>query len=193
MYFLVENCFHWIGFHIVSRLLDNGWQVDGMDDLDTDKKEHLSMFLGRNDLFHHVSSCERSSDYDARVSVGNRELVLQKPESITIKLPLIFGEWMPMNEEGIYTQNDFIRFDSEPFLSRAVHVADVFESLEQWIASSELPAILDVRSFHDRQTDNIKLENAVYIRNNRPINEQIKMVKKHYGRYKKFYPACNGQ
>ncbi|WP_010529927.1 hypothetical protein [Lentibacillus jeotgali] len=193
MYFFVENCFHWIGFHIVSHLLDNGWQVDGMDDLDTDSKEHLSMFLGRNDLFHHLMAKQRSSGYDVSIKVDDRELTLQKNRSTAIELPLVFGEWMPMNKEGIYVQNDFVRFDSERFISTAVHVSNIAESIEQWVTSTRLPQVLDVRSCHDREADRIKFKNAVYIRNNRSIKEQITMVRKHYERYKRFYPACNGQ
>ncbi|GGJ95342.1 hypothetical protein GCM10007063_17330 [Lentibacillus kapialis] len=188
MYFFVEDCFHWIGFHMVNHFLENGWHVDGMDDLDTDEKEHLSMFLGRNDLFHHVAKSGHNKSYDASISIGECEMILKKKEAITIKLPLVFGEWMPMNQDGACIQNDFIRFDSQRFISSAVHVENIIESVKQWIRASGLPQVVNARSIHDRKADDLKLENTVYIRNNRPIKEEIENVKKHYERYKKFYP-----
>src|SRR5699024_11747942 len=97
MIFLVENCFHWLGFHIINRLLDNGYQVDGMDDLDTDKKEHLSMFVGRNELFRQITSRERNTDYDISMQADARKLESEKEQAITIKLPLVFGEGVQMN------------------------------------------------------------------------------------------------
>ncbi|TFJ93598.1 hypothetical protein [Lentibacillus salicampi] len=187
MVVFVENCFHWIGFHIMNDLLDNGFQVDGMDSLDTDKKEHLSMFVGRNQLFRHVSASERNNAYDISLKIEDDALILEKENLVTIHLPLVFGEWMPMNQEGVYDQDDFIPFDSERFLTEAVYVGDVLKSLQQWFATSDLPPILEVRSFHERQTGQRKLENAVYIRNNRPIQEEINRVKKHYNTYQKFY------
>src|SRR5699024_12016099 len=177
MIFLVENCFHWLGFHIINRLLDNGYQVDGMDDLDTDKKEHLSMFVGRNELFRHITSRERNTDYDISIQVDECKLVLEKEHPITIKLPLIFGEWMPMNQKGLYVQNEFMRFDSKQFLTNAVYVKDVLESLQQLIDSSDLPRVLEVRSCYSRPMNHKKLENSIYIRNNRPIQERISIVK----------------
>ncbi|SFA82346.1 hypothetical protein SAMN04488072_102127 [Lentibacillus halodurans] len=193
MVVLVENCFHWIGFHIVNHLLENGYNVDGTDKLNTDKKEHLSMFVGRHELFRHISPLEKRNAYDAFLRIDDDELKLEKNHPVIIKLPIIFGEWMPMSQEGMYVQHDFIRFDSEQFLSEAVYVKNVLKSLQQWIHSSDLPSVLEVKSFHDRRTDNVKLENAIYIRNNRPIAESINIVKDHYEMYKKFYSPLNKQ
>ncbi len=53
MDFLIANCYDWIGFHIVNKLLENGYDVDGYDHSSEDD-HHLSMFLGRNSSFTFV-------------------------------------------------------------------------------------------------------------------------------------------
>ncbi|QKY68599.1 hypothetical protein [Lentibacillus sp. CBA3610] len=186
MVFLIENCFHWLGFHIVNHLLENGYHIDGVDDINTGKKEHLSMFVGRNELFRHVSS-QRDKEYDATIGVYDRELIVKTNRPVTIKLPLVFGEWMPMNQEGMYSQHEFIRFDTQQFASEGVYIDSFLKSLLQWLHSSDLPSTLEVKSSHDRQRTKIKLENTVYIRNNRPINQSLNTVKHHYEMYKNIY------
>ncbi|WP_164669480.1 hypothetical protein [Virgibacillus doumboii] len=190
MLFLVENCFHWIGFHVVDFLLENGHRVDGMDDMSTDKKEHLSMFVGRNELFTHVTETERETAYDTTITIRkDDELVLTLNNGSTTKInfPLVYGKWMPMEPEGMYYNNQFIRFNSDHFLSEAVYIEDVLQSLIQWVKSSNLSPVLEVKSIHEKHRENKKLENSIFIRNNRPIKENVNIVINHYETYKNFY------
>ncbi|MBP1947248.1 hypothetical protein [Virgibacillus litoralis] len=189
MLFLVENCFQWMGFHLVNCLLENGNEVDGVDDLSSDKKEHLSMYVGRNASFQHLSSLEREATYDRTIKITEDQLVLtlQQNTSHRINLPILFGEWMPMKKAGMYYKNKFISFDSDIFLNEAIYIGDFMKSLAQWIKSSQLPEILEVKSINNKQSEEIKLENSVYIRNNRTIEENLKMVIKHYEKFEDFY------
>ncbi|SDQ88365.1 hypothetical protein [Virgibacillus salinus] len=189
MLFLVENCFQWVGFHIVNCLLENGYKVDGIDDLSSDKKKHLSMFVGRNSSFQHIFSYKRDATYDSSIKITENQLdlTLQQNTSHLIKLPILFGEWMPMKINGMYHNNSFIPFDSDIFLNEAIYIGDFMKSLTQWIKSSQLPEILEVKSINNKQSEEIKLENSVYIRNNRTIEENLKMVIKHYEKFEDVY------
>lgn len=189
MLFLVENCFQWMGFHLVNCLLENGYKVDGVDDLSSDKKDHLSMYIGRNASFQHLSSLKRGTNYDSSINITDNEIVLTMEQNTShrINLPILFGEWMPMKRDGMYHRNTFISFDSDIFLNEAIYIGDFMKSLIQWVKSSQLPEILEVKSINNKQNEEIKLENSVYIRNNITIEENLKMVRKHYEKFEKLY------
>ncbi|TCT22431.1 hypothetical protein EDD68_10978 [Melghiribacillus thermohalophilus] len=48
---VIENCFHWLGFHLTGTYLDKGYSIIGIDPLDDPKKEFLYDFFGRNSEF----------------------------------------------------------------------------------------------------------------------------------------------
>ncbi|WP_174612782.1 hypothetical protein [Virgibacillus ihumii] len=187
--FLVENCFYWIGFHIVEYLLDQGYTVTGNDEIDTDGKEHLSMFIGRNENFTHMKQRLNESAYDIRLTPHETALTLHKDSASTIYLPLLFGEWMPMNQDGMYYRGDFIAFDSDEFVEKAVYIGDFLKIIDQCIAASNLPSAVNVKKKGEDINAEIKLENSVFIRNNRPINDRIKTVKNHYKKFSKLYES----
>lgn len=189
MLFLVENCFHWIGFHIINYLLEDGYQVHGVDEISTDKKEHLSMYVGRNESFQHFSALERDTDYDTSMKIDNNEIIIthQQNKSLRVKLPLLFGEWMPMESNGIYYKNELISFDSDVFIREGVFIEDFIKSLMQWVNSSQLPSFIDVKSIKNRRDENVRLENFIYIRNNRPTEENVKIVINHYKKFNEYY------
>lgn len=188
MLFLVENCFHWIGFHVVDFLLENGHKVDGSDNLSTDKKEHLSMFVGRNKSFTHVTDIDAAYDWTITINEGSEmTITMHNGRTTRVKLPLIFGEWMPMKQEGVYRGDKLIPFDSDCFLTEAVFIDDFLKSLIQWVESSHLSPVLEVRSIYKKEQEDKRLENSIYVRNNRPINDTINIVKKHYETYGEFY------
>ncbi|ALX48647.1 hypothetical protein [Lentibacillus amyloliquefaciens] len=187
MVFYVENCFHWVGFHIVNHLLEEGYSVDGTDDINTDTKEVLSMFVGRNELFRQLEPGQREREYEAAICISDDALMLEMDRSVTINLPLVFGEWMPMNHNGFFSREEFIRFDSHQFKREAIYIGEFLNSLRQWIQTSELPSIMDVRSYNDARNKNIDYENSVYIRTAHPLDKYVEAVKMHYEKYKKFY------
>src|SRR5699024_5331671 len=135
---LVTNCFDWEGFHMVNQELDKGHEVEGDDEETTDFKEHLSMFLGRNSEFRMKTRDELTS-YDTAIVIRedpctdvlkarkmlniscNKIQAKREASMTTIHVPILFGEWMPMNEQGMYVGNQFISFDSAHFLSEAVY------------------------------------------------------------------------
>lgn len=189
---LVVNCNHWIGYHIVNGLLEDDWLVEGV--IDKEEKDTLSMFFGRNSNFSFCENVEKKV-YDTVISVGvplkeidhvhtNRSVIIHptvpenmKEDTILIKAPLLFGEWMPMNENGMYRNHLFIPFDSTYFLTEAVYIEDFVSYLVKWLNDD----IAD-----NKKSAIIKLEHSAYTRDNRPIEKKLEQVKEHYHQFKKY-------
>lgn len=202
MAILVADCNSWIGYHVVNELLENDYKVHGINS--ERGNDTLSMFFGRHSLFTFVNAGERKV-YDAAIIIGdgteigeietsrfvilsnsNRKLPEYK-NKIIIKTPLLFGEWMPMNEKGFNRNNELIAFDSDLFHAEAVYIKDFTKGLIQWLQTPSLPRVLEVKSAKEKEKKNLKLENSVYIRDNVPISEKLKLVQDHYHQYKDSY------
>ncbi|WP_449354081.1 hypothetical protein ACUL41_12015 [Virgibacillus natechei] len=199
MSILVDNCNHWIGFHIANDLLENSYTVDGIGDENSD----LLMFLGRNSSFNFVGR-NLEKQYETAIMIGGQsdtefksgQTLIINPKStdrvenrVEINTPLLFGEWMPMNEEGFYNNNTFIRFDSDYFQTEAIYIDDFTKGLIQWLKMKEFPSTLEVRSEKNKDNKHVKLENTVYIRDNRPMADKVKNVLEHYQLYRKIYES----
>ncbi|MCR1834672.1 hypothetical protein NSA56_09690 [Oceanobacillus caeni] len=199
MSILVVNCNHWIGFHIVNTLLEHDFKIDGM--INPSLQDDLLMFFGRNSDFQMVNDEKR--EYETCIIIGdhpkaqdfkagNKWLLpingIQKKEQTdltTIHTPILFGEWMPMNENGIYHHKKFITFDSEEFKNNALSIHSFTPVLLQLIQTSSQTNELYV---HPRQEKEKRSEkNAIYIRESEPKEKYVADLKKHYKRYKKFY------
>ncbi|SHG23048.1 hypothetical protein [Ornithinibacillus halophilus] len=202
MSLLIVNCFHWIGFHLVDHLLEEGYEVCGMDDLGSEKKENLSMFFGRNDSFKLISEKEES-EFDTvivvddvfpatisskkTIEIGFNSIEGREGQIIQVTVPILFGEWMPMSEEGIIYNDRLIPFESEEFLTEAIYINDFIQVFSQLIKASNLSNNIMVCSQKCRDSKDVSLENSIYIRDNVPIEEKVEEVKRHYQRYKDFY------
>ncbi|MUK90588.1 hypothetical protein GMD78_19715 [Ornithinibacillus sp. L9] len=203
MSILIANCFHWVGFHLLNELLDRGIEVAGIDALDTDRKEHLSMFIGRNSSFSFIDNSEASnyetfiiidnsddipSNFTSRkIKIGFGESREEKENIVHVHAPILYGEWMPMNEKGCLHQERFIDFDSEEFQSEAIYIGDFVKAFIQWLKVDNLPGHIEVRTKKNNEDQALKLENSIYIRDNVPKEENLKRVLAHYRRYKEFY------
>lgn len=123
MTILVAPCFHWIGFHLVEELLNEGEEVVGMQKINTEKEENLALFLGRNSSFIHTdeidnfegvpfSSILTTDKYALTETLTTLEAKNYfyltrgsetgsvKKDWTVINRPLLFGEWMDREEEG---------------------------------------------------------------------------------------------
>ncbi|SET14986.1 hypothetical protein SAMN05216389_10655 [Oceanobacillus limi] len=203
MSFLVVNCFHWIGYHLVNYLLDNGNKVDGLDKLDTTKKDNLSMFIGRNSQFTFVEE-QALANYETAIVIGDTSLISNISASrilligdsnyhsssnniVQINTPILIGEWMPMTEDGCYYKDQFISFESNRFLTEAVYIEDFLTAMLQWVESSNLPSQIDVFARKKTNKESLKLENCLYIRDNVSIEDRLNKLKEHFRRYNKLY------
>lgn len=202
MAIVVVNCFHWIGFHLTDKLLQAGYKVDGIDQLSTYKKEHLSMFLGRNSSFslkeinfsHQYETCIIIKSFahidhiqaDRVIHIGhNEDTMLPRENKVMINIPILFGEWMPMSNYGIYNQNAFLPFDDLRISSEAIYIKDFARALLQWLQASYLLNSFHVKSSRDRS--HVDDTNIIYLRDKKTISQNIDDVIKHYKRFKAFY------
>jgi len=107
-YVYVKNCFHWIGYHLVTALLDEEWTVYAKDPLNTPEREHLSMFLARHSQF---SLLEDEVDKDKIPLIEIREnkdenkvkihLTTKQGKKVYIDCSSLVGEWMPMSSTQV--------------------------------------------------------------------------------------------
>ncbi|WP_249870126.1 hypothetical protein [Oceanobacillus saliphilus] len=210
---LVVNCNQWLGYHVVNVLLENDYNVRGIagnekghsqDNESMLMEDDLSLFFGRNSSFTMIAPDENKTydigiiagDYEHKLNqkVGKLFVINPRTEQIRlikhgsctiIKVPLLFGEWMPMNEEGIFLLNEFIPFTSDYFKETAVYAGDFVRALIQWLEIPALPSVLHVYSSkYERNTDTI-LDKAIYLRDNMPISEKVKSVVNHYRSFRK--------
>ena len=211
MHIFMNNCFHWAGFHMINHFLEKGYTVDGFYNGNEKTKEHFMMFLGRNNNFSLLNKTAPTEmpeiQYDLAISVGkwNEPIKCKKyveiemqgyhltekdkysstsNETTIVYAPLLFGEWMPMTEKGIYQNETFMRFDSEFFLKEAVYISRFIESLIQLLQSSRLSPFIKINSM-ERQSS-VGLEHSIYLYNNKP-EEYIGSVVNHYQTYSDIY------
>ena len=198
MTYLVNNCNHWISYHIIDELLNIGFEVEGLKN--GEKNDHLLMYFGRNSNFslaedyknkyyHTVITLNHllfgvKSKYAHVVNPKGRSN--EKEDVFHIQAPLLFGEWMPMNEEGMYINEKFIPFDSEHFLTKSIYIKDFTKAFIQWMQSESKARNLEIIS-NNNKNERVKLESSIYLRNNRPVKEQLAQVIKHYTLFREIY------
>lgn len=200
---VVVNCYHWIGFHFVQMLLARGEEVIGFHDEPSDKNTFLSMFLGRNHSFTHVRNMPEkahkvivigSSDSIPEASITiqciahlDKKQRSREDNSVLVYMPIIFGEWMPMNAEGIVVRNELLPFDSDTFINEAIYVKDFINCCLPLLDGAFSPTPLHIKARNMKGNKEIILENEVYFRDNRGKAEMIKKVQQHYVDYTNFY------
>src|SRR5699024_4142696 len=194
MYIMVENCFHWVGFHLTNFFLEKGISVIGIDCLDTSKKENLSMYLVRNDSFsfhNHKPKGKKTrltlkvSDYEeAEQSKITLKLFKKTNEQITehiIYSPPLIGKWMPSQKINM------IENGSEK-LNEAIWIEDYIAAIYQLIyRETLLPDTLTIKSTRKQIKTNKILENSVYLRDNRSIHDDFYKILDHYHRFHTLY------
>ncbi|MFC4024478.1 hypothetical protein ACFOUV_11795 [Oceanobacillus longus] len=204
---LVVNCDDWLGYHIVNKLLEQGYKVDGIvhSDRNDEPDEDLTMFFGRNSSFTMIPADKEkkynigiiAGDYDGKIKQKIEKLFVINPDKkeqrsvnhatscTTIKAPLLFGEWMPMNEKGIFHKNEFIPFTSEKFKESSLYVQNFTKGLLQWMKVPNLPSELHIYSSNHKREVNTKLDKNIYLRDNTPNRDHVKTVIEHYVLFKK--------
>ncbi|WP_139344966.1 hypothetical protein [Virgibacillus pantothenticus] len=190
---LVANCNHWIGFHIVNGLLEQGLEVEGL--VNDKKDDGLTLFFGRNSNFSFFID-KKNNPYDQIIRVGTMNInanlssglfmTLAHPSTVNhltssnelyIELPLLFGEWMPMTESGMYFQGEFISFSSDNFNQHATYIQDFVARFINWLSTTDLHHI-------NRTVKKINLDKFVGIQDNRPKEDKVKQVIQHYQNYR---------
>ncbi|CDQ21038.1 hypothetical protein SAMN05192559_106178 [Halobacillus karajensis] len=159
----IHPCFHWIGFHITSSLLQEGMEVVGIDPISDRKKDLLYMFVGRNSNFQHFYNIEDKENHIQRTK-GEWEIeiweegLLVKGENYEeewIEFPLLYGEWMDLHPTESEDQSDLKRWILD---KEAVYIGDFLEDF--------LTSLFNQETFNRRER---KLEEET-------LNERIKSL-----------------
>lgn len=198
MHILIENCFHWAGFHLINQFLEEGILVKGVDQVNTPKKEHLSMYVSRNDSFTLYDIKPDEKDWHCAIKVGDCSVGELQEQSITlsilsgvhkaneciIRIPHLIGEWMPY-EQMVSLKNDEVKLQS------AISIKDLTHAIHQWIdIETLLPATINVVSARKKDISTIssvELESLVYLRDNRSILTCFEEIMDHYQKFQVFY------
>lgn len=194
----IVNCFHWVGYHLVEEMLEEGVEVIGIHESNTKQSEFLSMFVHRNSLFTETDMIPENVDYT--VVIGHtaidstRLFTIQLIEEniktsdmslhdVTIEIPLLYGEWMPMDEKGIFVQNKYISFTSNIFMEKGVYVQDYIKDFLD-VIHAKIASSSDEKSVI---VEELILENDSYFRDNSTKRKIIEQLQKEYRRNRLYY------
>lgn len=197
---LVLNISHWVGYHIANRLLQEGYEVRGLEG--ETSNSHLVDFISRNSNFELITS-RAEITFPLAICVGeipqqveyNYDQLIQingentdTTDRITIHTPYLFGEWMPMTEEACYIGGNCIRFSSQEFLEEGVYIKDFLEVLLELLESPPASPVVFVRSARNRSLKGKKLEKTFLVDENIAIEENLNQVKEHFQKFQALYP-----
>lgn len=202
MRILITNWTNWLGFHFINELLEEGYTVHALITDSEQRTNHFAEFFIRNSSFCFVENGNLST-YDEAIVIGNFPIknilgrriwhincTLSKynGKCIFVFTPILFGEWMPLNEEGIFFQGKLIPFTSEYFRNETIYIKDFMKIFKQWLKSVLVPhRILLCTNQKKCGRETFMLENIIYLRDNRPKCKPIETIKRHYKRYKRMY------
>ncbi|GIO24429.1 hypothetical protein [Oceanobacillus sp. J11TS1] len=194
MCILVKPCNHWVGYHIVTRLLDEGYQVDGI--LDKQIDTGLEDFFGRNSHFQKVHKVKNDYDFAIIIDSLETEELKQSAKKVlrietdsnqrktsdndnacisVISVPYLIGEGMKINETGLFIDGQFIPFENNDWKDKAIYIEGFLNVFIQWIKRSNPPKWIEVISTNNR-TPNTKVEKKQILLENRDINEVVKKI-----------------
>lgn len=136
MMITVSPCFHWIGYHISTGLLQEGFEVVGIDRMDVLLCDHLYMYVGRNSNFQHFYNHTDKENHlqtgpeEWRVNIEDGLLVIHRgaEESLTkrIEMPELYGEWMDLTALNISSSDDLYHWVLE---NNAVYISDFVKEM----------------------------------------------------------------
>ncbi|GEN52906.1 hypothetical protein [Halobacillus faecis] len=129
----INPCFHWIGYHLTSSLLQEGIEVIGIDPIEDSKSDLLYMYVGRNSNFQHFF---QRSDKENHVQQSNDEwevdlvdeglLVRQgDTEENWIETPLLYGEWMDIRKTGAQGKGELVQWIMD---HQATYIGDFMDA-----------------------------------------------------------------
>ncbi|WP_394218593.1 hypothetical protein [Halobacillus trueperi] len=129
----VNPCFHWIGYHLTSSLLQEGIEVIGIDPIVDAKSDLLYMYVGRNSNFQHFfqrsdkeNHVQQSKDEWEVDLVDGGLLVRQGDEERDwIELPLLYGEWMDIQTTGVQEKEELVQWIME---HQAIYIGNFLET-----------------------------------------------------------------
>ncbi|SDJ87340.1 hypothetical protein [Sediminibacillus albus] len=215
--YMVYPCFDWIGFHIVQKLLHEGNQVVGIGEAKTKKQENFLSFLARNSSFHlykNLEECKNclednrlqaiiqlesqrtqpimesiQTDKHLVLSRTRKDAEMMEQEScLHIKLPLLYGEWMPRTDNGLCDPDGgIICFDSDQFVTQAVYIEDFTEGLLELLESNSQTGIIRIELSDTEKNDRQSGDAVFPVKESQDLQKRIKTLEEHYRFHRHFY------
>ncbi|MEQ6375481.1 hypothetical protein RZN25_01350 [Bacillaceae bacterium S4-13-56] len=162
----VDHCFSRVSFHMVNRLLDHGYEVQGRGEVKSKDQEDMYMWIGRNANFDWITVSsdfsvdqtfliEEVDETDRGHSYYRMELLHSSSPQKTFYLPFLYGPWL---ESEDWTWNDqyqilFPQRGESWVRENGIWVEDacdwVISSLSQKVKQKEL--VLLPRSYSKRE------------------------------------------
>lgn len=189
MSFVVINCFHWIGYHIVEALIEEGEDVYGIEKPGVNNQTNLEMYVGRNSLFHHKMK-RTENDSGPFIIVEDEHIIYQHNKEgceQIITTFFVFGEWMPMNTHGMYQKDNYIRFASNEFKRNAIHINIFIEYLLQWIKNFHVNDRLSIRRTENNEYHCMIHKETVYLYDFIPLEKRIQKLVGHFKQFQDIY------
>ncbi|WP_077600921.1 NAD(P)-dependent oxidoreductase [Oceanobacillus sojae] len=184
---------HWVGYHVVTKLLDEGCQVEGIRDARNDTG--LEDFFGRNSHFREIDQAVNHYELAIVIDDSATKNIKENAEKIfhiqtdtslkivpdnmntsVISVPYLIGEGMEINETGLVMDGRLIPYTDKDWENNAIYITDFLNVLIQWIKMTHLPKLIEVTSVNNNLT-NTKVEKKQVLLENRNIKEAIKTIK----------------
>ncbi|WP_226576917.1 hypothetical protein [Halobacillus litoralis] len=155
----VHPCFHWVGFHTSTHLLQEGVEVIGVDPIEDKRADFLYMYVGRNSNFQHFF---QEADKDNHVHQTEDEIVVEYVENSVhvrhsngnekwIELPKLYGEWMDLEKIGVQNESRLMEWVKK---NEAVYIGDFVEDLIPFLCKG-VPFELTVAQKEEQIADRV--------------------------------------
>jgi len=198
----VLNCFDWLGYHIVNRLLESGKEVWGQGLAEEPHQEHLSLFFGRNSSFKlldetaapetaelviQAGACEASCIKSVKhlVVIGDAAPAAAYEKKTRLDAELLIGFWMPMTEKAVSWNGQLVDFSSDFFLQEAVWIDDFCEVLLQILDIEYAPETTVIASRESEKSTCRKMIQLIARRSSKELQDKLL---NHYRRFSLAYP-----
>lgn len=212
--YVIVGAFDWIGYHIIEQLLSDGEKVVGVDKLDSELKTHFLLSIGRNanftfmdessETYHkiqqqsveHILLINRSDqnyiNLTKKVDVYSlhTNVLTDRNDLVTyIRMPLVYGVWMPRDSSFLRWDKEVISFNSELFKKSAVAIEDFIFTVFQIIGASLKPNVIQV-CMKKNETNQHDISN-LYMIEQRNFKNKLTELESHYQQFKQLYEHHN--
>ncbi|GGC74551.1 hypothetical protein GCM10007216_01480 [Thalassobacillus devorans] len=196
MVYIIDSCFHWVGFHLVQHLLTEGKEVIGIDRVEDSKRENLYFYIGRNSRFQHFNSIQEMDRHchqehiEAAIRIEDSALddegefggmllcesveTLMEGKGERLDLPPLYGEWMPRNESVVYIGKEPILFEELIQREDASYIEDFLARFLSDLTERGIAAVKEV----------YRMEKLADTSDREKIYSQLQ---NHYQRHQQFY------
>lgn len=184
----VEDCFHWIGFHLVTAFLEEDWIVYGKDPLHSPDREHLSMFVGRHSDFSLLDDKEDKRMFPHIELMENQtgiSLTKEEGKKVAIKCSSLIGEWMPMTDTHMLN-GDKLQSWRGLDLKEIVEVGAYAEIVKQCLEAARIPEEIHIVSRFSKKAGD-EDPGMIVVIDHKEGKEKLRSLKEHFSRFKPMY------